>query len=35
MTHSIHEIGQRPAKFRAGYVSAALMVAVMCLGLNP
>src|SRR5580693_4497569 len=35
MTHSIHEIGQRPAKFRAGYVSAALMVTVMCLGLNP
>jgi tetratricopeptide (TPR) repeat protein len=35
MTHSIHDIGQRPAKFWTGYLSAAVLLALMCLGLNP
>jgi tetratricopeptide (TPR) repeat protein len=35
MTHSIHDIAQRPAKFWTGYLSVALMLAVMCLALGP
>ncbi len=35
MTHSIHDLGLRPAKSRTGYVSAALMLALVCLWLNP
>jgi hypothetical protein len=35
MTHSIHDIGQRPAKFWTGYLSAAVLLALTCLGLNP
>jgi hypothetical protein len=35
MTHSIHDIGQRPAKLWTGYLSIALMLALMCLGLSP
>jgi len=35
MTHSIHDIGQRPATVRTGYVSAAVLLALMCLGLAP
>ena len=34
MTHSIHDFGQRPAKFWTGYVSVALMFALLCLGLG-
>jgi outer membrane protein assembly factor BamD (BamD/ComL family) len=34
MTHSIHDISQ-PAKFRAGYVSVAVLLALMCVGLAP
>jgi tetratricopeptide (TPR) repeat protein len=35
MTHSIHDIGQRPAKFWTGYASVALLFALLCLGLSP
>src|SRR5580692_7228770 len=35
MTHSIHDIGQRPVKFWTGYLSAALLLALMCLGFSP
>src|SRR5882724_10005156 len=35
MTHSIHNIGCRPAKFRAGYWSVAVMLALVCLWLSP
>jgi tetratricopeptide (TPR) repeat protein len=34
MTHSIHDIC-RPVKFRAGYVSVAVLLALMCVGLAP
>src|SRR5713226_1770175 len=35
MTHSIHNIGRRPAKFRAGYWSVAVTLALVCLWLSP
>jgi hypothetical protein len=35
MTHSIHDIGQRPAKLWTGYLSVAVLLALTCLGLNP
>src|ERR1700719_4293676 len=35
MTHSIHNIGCRPAKFRADYWSVAVMLALVCLWLSP
>jgi tetratricopeptide (TPR) repeat protein len=35
MTHSIRDIGCRPAKFWAGYLSVAVMLALVCLGLTP
>ncbi len=35
MTHSIHTIGRRPAKFRAGYWSVAVTLALVCLWLSP
>jgi hypothetical protein len=35
MTHSKHNIGQRPAKFWTGYLSVAVMLAMVCLALAP
>jgi tetratricopeptide (TPR) repeat protein len=35
MTHSIHDVGRRPAVFRTGYLSVALLVALLCAGLSP
>jgi outer membrane protein assembly factor BamD (BamD/ComL family) len=35
MTHSIRNIGRRPANSWAGYVSAAAMLALVCLWLSP
>src|ERR1700692_894965 len=35
MTHSIRDIGRRPAKSRAGYLSVAAMLALACLWLSP
>jgi hypothetical protein len=35
MTHSIHDIGQRAAKFWAGYLSAGVMLALVCFCLSP
>jgi outer membrane protein assembly factor BamD (BamD/ComL family) len=35
MTHSIRNIGRRPANSWAGYVSAATMLALVCLWLSP
>ena len=35
MTHSIHDVGHRAVKSRAGHLSAALMLALICIGLNP
>jgi outer membrane protein assembly factor BamD (BamD/ComL family) len=35
MTHSIHDIGQRPAKLWTGYLSVAVLLALTCLGLSP
>jgi hypothetical protein len=35
MTHSIHDIGCRPAKFRVGFLSAAAMLALVCATMGP
>jgi tetratricopeptide (TPR) repeat protein len=35
MTHSILDVGNRPVKFCSGYVSVALMLMLVCLGLSP
>ena len=35
MTHSIRDSGCRPAKFCAGYLSVAVMFALVCFGLTP
>jgi len=35
MTHSIHEVGQRLAKFRAGYLSVAVLLALVCVAVSP
>jgi hypothetical protein len=35
MTHSIHDIGQRLAKSRAGYLSAAVLLALVCVAVSP
>ncbi|HME40123.1 MAG TPA: hypothetical protein VKG63_14305 [Steroidobacteraceae bacterium] len=35
MTHSIHDVGHRPAKSWAGYLSAALMFALVGLAVSP
>jgi tetratricopeptide (TPR) repeat protein len=35
MTHSIHDVGHRLAKSWAGYLSAAVMLALVCLAVNP
>jgi hypothetical protein len=35
MTHSKHNIGQRPAKFWTGYLSVAVMLVMVCLALAP
>jgi outer membrane protein assembly factor BamD (BamD/ComL family) len=35
MTHSIHDVGQRLAKSWTGYLSAAAMLALVCLAVNP
>ncbi|HEY4445931.1 MAG TPA: hypothetical protein VGN30_16735 [Steroidobacteraceae bacterium] len=35
MTHSIRDIGCRPAKSKAGYLSVAVMLALACLWLSP
>ena len=35
MTHSIHDVGSRPAKSWAGFVSAALMLALVCVAVSP
>jgi hypothetical protein len=35
MTHSIHDVGHRPAKFWTGFLSLSLLLALVCLGLNP
>jgi tetratricopeptide (TPR) repeat protein len=35
MTHSIHDVGHRLAKSWAGHLSAAVMLALVCLAVNP
>jgi len=35
MTHSIHDIGQRPARLWTGYLGVAVLLALTCLGLSP
>ncbi len=35
MTHSIHDVGRRPASIRIGVLSFGLVLALACLGLNP
>jgi tetratricopeptide (TPR) repeat protein len=35
MTHSIHDVGHRPANSRTGYLSLAAMLAVVCVGFSP
>jgi outer membrane protein assembly factor BamD (BamD/ComL family) len=35
MTHSIHDVGHRPANFWTGYLGLAVMLAVACLGFSP
>jgi tetratricopeptide (TPR) repeat protein len=35
MTHSIHDVGYRPAKSWAGYLRVAAMLALVCLSLSP
>jgi tetratricopeptide (TPR) repeat protein len=35
MTHSIHDVGQRPAKLWTGYLSVVVLLALTCLGLSP
>jgi tetratricopeptide (TPR) repeat protein len=35
MTHSIHDVGHRPANSWTGLLSLGLMLAVVCLGLSP
>src|SRR3984893_13234563 len=35
MTHSIRDSGRRPVKFCAGYLSVAVMFALVCFGLTP
>src|ERR1700728_2071502 len=35
MTHSIHDIGHRPANSWTGLLSLGLMLAVVCLGFSP
>jgi hypothetical protein len=35
MTHSIHDVGHRPANSWTGYLGLAVMLAVVCLGLSP
>src|ERR1700726_2801857 len=35
MTHSIRDSGRRPVKFCAGYLSVAVIFALVCFGLTP
>jgi hypothetical protein len=35
MTHSIHDVGQRLAKSRAGYLSVAVLLALVCVAVSP
>jgi tetratricopeptide (TPR) repeat protein len=35
MTHSIHDVGCRPAKSWTGYLSAAMLFALVCFAVNP
>ena len=35
MTHSIHDVGHRPANSWTGYLGLAVMLAVVCLGFSP
>jgi len=35
MTHSIHDVGHRPAKSWTGFLSLSVMLALICLGLSP
>src|ERR1700722_5427586 len=35
MSHSIHDIGQRPARLWTGYLGVAVLLALTCLGLSP
>jgi hypothetical protein len=35
MTHSIHDVGQRPAKSRAGYLSVAVLLALVSVAVSP
>ena len=35
MTHSIHDVGYRPAKSWAGYLSLAAMLALVCVCSSP
>ena len=35
MTHSIHDVGHRPAKSWTGFLSLSLTLALVCLGLSP
>jgi hypothetical protein len=35
MTHSIHDIGCRPANFRVGFLSLAMMLALVCAAVSP
>jgi hypothetical protein len=35
MTHSIHDVGHRPAKSWTGFLSLSVMLGLVCLGLSP
>src|SRR3984885_11388027 len=35
MTHSIHDIGCRPANFRVGFLSVAMILALVCAAVSP
>ncbi|MGB6306369.1 MAG: hypothetical protein WBF89_01155 [Steroidobacteraceae bacterium] len=35
MTHSIHDVGCRPAKFRLGFLSVAAVLALVCVAMSP
>src|SRR3984885_4992462 len=35
MTHSVHDIGCRPAKFRVGFFGVAMTLALVCAAVSP
>src|ERR1700685_1004097 len=35
MTHSVHDIGCRPAKFRVGFLGVAMTLALVCAAFSP